>query len=64
MHPSQAGVEKENTASGASPNEWACSTCTLHSRKSLRKCGACGTKKPRQQTKKRSIAELDNNTTE
>jgi hypothetical protein len=61
---SQTGVEKENPISVASPNEWACSTCTLHNRKSLRKCGACGTKKPPQQTKKRSRSELDSNTME
>jgi hypothetical protein len=59
----QTGVEKENIIV-ASPNEWACATCTLHNKKSLRKCGACGTKKPKQQTKKRSIAELNDNTTE
>jgi hypothetical protein len=54
---SQLDIEKENV-SVAPTNEWACTTCTLHNRKSLRKCSACGTRKPPQQTNKRSIAQL------
>jgi Bromodomain/Zn-finger in Ran binding protein and others len=45
--------DKENAMpAGPSPNEWPCPTCTLYNRKALRKCSACGTKKPQQGTKR------------
>lgn len=51
---SQAPSENSGASSQVSPgkNEWECSTCTLFNKKSLRKCCACGTKRPKAGTKR------------
>lgn len=47
----EAVVATQDTtrSSQASPckNEWECTTCTLFNKKGLRKCAACGTKRPK-----------------
>jgi hypothetical protein len=59
LSPPDESPDKENAMpAGPSPNEWPCPTCTLYNRKALRKCSACGTRKPQQGTK-RSIQHVD-----
>lgn len=45
---------KENEKPSPPTNQWECSTCTLFNKKSLRKCGACGTKRENSGTKRSS----------
>jgi hypothetical protein len=54
---SSCSSDKENDKSSPSKKEWECATCTLFNKKSLRKCQACGTKRPKAGAK-RSIEEL------
>jgi hypothetical protein len=52
---SQAPSENSGASSSQASvgkNEWECSTCTLFNKKGLRKCGACGTKRPNSGTKR------------
>jgi hypothetical protein len=59
--------DKENIVPVVNKQEWACPTCTLVNKKSVRKCSVCGTRKvatnvatsqSSNQKKKRSISEL------
>ena len=45
---SRRSAGKENSLPPpAPPGQWACSSCTLFNDKALKKCGVCGTSKPR-----------------
>lgn len=46
---------KENEKDSSGKKEWECPTCTLFNRKTKKKCGACGTMRP----KKRSIDQIE-----
>jgi DNA repair and recombination protein RAD54 and RAD54-like protein len=45
----QSCSQRSSTSSQYSPasNEWQCPSCTLFNKKSLRKCGACSTRRPK-----------------
>ena len=51
---SQKSSQPSIMSSQSSPatTEWECSTCTLFNKKSLRKCDACGTKRPKMGVKR------------
>jgi hypothetical protein len=54
---SSPGGSTTKTSSGS--KEWQCSTCTLFNKKSLRKCDACGTRRPKAGMK-RPLADVCN----